>query len=143
MNTTDSAVKLARLALAEVNGAIQPPRVQRDVVILSTRVTRERKNGGHTEVTYIAAVDRKPARLDPMTTMVELSAWAIDVEPTRTGLTAPGRNPRDLPTLSTTSPTTVASAQQQPYRITRSDTEHWTKLEDVLNALIDVSTKKP
>jgi hypothetical protein len=136
-------VKLARYALGEVNGAIQQSKVQRDVIILSTRYTRERKNGGHTEVTIIAAVDRKPARLEPMTTMVELSAWAIDVEPSRTGLASTGRSPRDLPTLSTTSPTTVSSSQQQPYRITRDDTEHWNKLEDVLNTLIDVSTRKP
>lgn len=136
-------MKLARYALGEVGGAIQQARVQRDVVVIATRYTRERKNGGHTEVTIFAAVDRKPARLEPIATMVELSAWAIDVLPTRTGLSAPGRNPRDLPTLTTTSPMTVSSSQEQPYRITRGDTLHWNKLEDVLNSLIDISTKKP
>jgi hypothetical protein len=139
----DSAVKLARFALGEVKGAIQPAKVQREVIILSTQYTRERKNGGHTQITIIAAVDRKPSRLEPVATMVELSAWGIDVEPTSTRLVGTS-NPsaRDLPTLTTTSPRTMSSSQQQPYRITRSDSPHWTALEDVLNALIDISTKK-
>lgn len=135
-------MKLARLALLEANGAIQPARLQRDIIVVSTQYTRERRNGGHTQITIIAAVERKPARLEPLTTMVELSAWAMDVQPGTTSLAGP-RGGRDLPTLTTTpSPMSVTSAQQQPYRITRSDTEHWNVLEEVLNALVDISTKR-
>lgn len=139
--SADSAVKLVRFALGEVNGAIQPARIQRDVIVISTQYTRQRHNGGHTQITIFGAIDRKPARLDPLTTMVELSAWGMDEQPSSTRMAmVPGSR---LPTLQTTSPTTVASAQYQPYRITRGDTLYWSQLEDVLNALIDLSTKKP
>ena len=140
--SADSALKLVRFALGEVNGAIQPARVQRDVIVISTQYTRQRHNGGHTQVTIFAAVDRKPARLEPLTTMVELSAWGMDEQPSVTSLAGP-RGGRDLPTVTTTSPMSVTSSQQQPYRITRRDSLHWNQLEEVLNALIDVSTKKP
>ena len=120
---------------------MQQPRIQRELLIISTQYTRERKNGGHTQVTLIAAIDRKPARVDPVTTMVELSAWAIDIEPEVTQLVGP-RTGRDLPTLTTTSPLTMGTAQRQPYRVTRKENPlEWGQLEEVLNAFIDLTSK--
>lgn len=127
----DSAVKLAQFALASIRGQPQTPRIQGPLVIVGSRYHRDRRNGGHTEITMIVAIDRT-AR--DSITQLELSAWALEVQPERTAL-AP--TPRGLPTLTTTSPMTVSSSQQQPYPVTREDKEHWRALMDVLEALIE------
>ena len=136
--STDSVVRLAKFALGSVRGAVQPPQVQRDFILVSTEYSQNRPNGGHTQVTIIAAVHRKMTATTPAYTRVDLSAWGLDVEPTATRLAArPGaRDNRDLPTLRTTSPAAMASSQRQPYRLTKSDSA-WIAVEEILDAFIE------
>jgi hypothetical protein len=126
---TDSVVKLAQFAVGTIKGQPQTPRIQGPLVIVGSRYDRDRRNGGHIEVTMMVAIDRT---VRDSITRIELSAWAVEVQPERTALGGTGR----LPTMTTTSPTTVASIQQQPYRVTRDDTEHWRSVMVVLEALI-------
>lgn len=129
---TDSVVKLAQFALASIKGTPETPRVQGPLIVVGTRYSRDRPNGGHIEVTVITAIDRT---VRDSITRIEVSAWAMDVEPTRTALAGP-RTGRDLPTLTTTSPTTISSSQQQPYRVTR-DHDHWPSVMEVVEAFVD------
>ena len=129
---TDSVVKLAQFALTSIKGTPETPRVQGPLVIVGTRYSGDRPNGGHIEVTVITAIDRT---VRDSVTRIEVSAWAVDVEPDRTALAGP-RGGRDLPTLTTTSPTTVSFAQRQPYRVT-PDHEHWRSVVDVVEAFAE------
>lgn len=134
----DSAARLARYALGAVKGAIQPHRIQREVLLVSTQYTRQQRNTRYVQITIIAAVDRKMTEGPVPATMVELSAWAIDLPPQETAL-AGSRG--SLPTLTTSTPYTMSSSQLQPYRITRKDVEDWAALEEVLNSLIDLTSR--
>ena len=134
----DSAVKLARYALGAIRGAIQPQQIQREVLLVSTQYTRQQRNMRYVQITIIAAIDRKMTEGAVPATMVELSAWAIDLPPQETALAGPRGS---LPTLTTTTPYTVSSSQLQPYRITRKDAEDWASLEEVLNSLMDLTAK--
>ena len=136
----DSALKQVRFALGVTKGALQPPRVQGPAILLSARTSRERPNGGHREVSYLAAVSR--AMTDSVT-LVELSAWGIDVQPERTALMAPAGPPsaRTLPTITTTSPTTMSAIQQQPFRVTTDDKPEWAILEEILAAMLDTGAE--
>lgn len=126
---TDSAVKLAQFALASLKALPEQPRIQGPLVIVGSRYSRDRRNGGIKEVTVIVAVDRTVR--DSMTRL-EVSAWAIEMQPERTAMGGGGR----LPTLTTTSPTTMSSSQREPYRVSRDD-EDWKSVMEVVEAFVD------
>ena len=126
---TDSTIKLAQFALAAVKGLPESPRIQGPLVIVGSRYSRDRMDGGIKEVTVIVAIDRTVR--DSMT-RIEVSAWALDMRPERTVMGGGGR----LPTLTTTSPTTVSSTQREPYRVSRDD-EDWRSVMEVVEAFVD------
>jgi hypothetical protein len=137
----DSALKLARFALGTVNGMLQPRRVQRDHIVVSTRYLRTLHSGAQTEVSLIVAIERKRKGPDTSGTMLELSAWAIDVQPDHgvLAMTGSGRGTR---VSSAPMRQAVSSAQLQPYRLTRKDVADWRALEEVLYAILDHTAKK-
>ena len=132
----DSAVKLARFALGTINGTIkETPSRQR--VLVSTQHTREGA-AFHRQITIVAAVQRKPVGPAADTTVVELSAWAVDqVEAVRTK-TLSGR---PIPRLQSNAP--IGSiAQDRPYLITATKSpDDWRTMEDVLGALVALSSR--
>lgn len=136
--TPDSAARQVRFALGSTKGALQQPTVQGDAILLSARTSRERMNGGHREVSYLAAISRV---MRDSTTSIEISAWGLDIEPERVGLTATGRGTRDLPTITSSSPTTVSGSQRQPFRITVSDKIEWALLEEIVAAMLDTGAE--
>src|SRR5688500_10494262 len=75
--TFDSTVNLARFALQAIDGSLQMPRVRPRTTSVSTHYTTPRRGGGHTQVAIIAAVNRSAS--DSSRTIVELSAWLLDV----------------------------------------------------------------
>lgn len=136
----DSAVKLARFAMSHVKGDIQPVRVQRNHTLVMTQYRRALHSGAQTQISLIAAVPRKPTTTDPLSTSVEFSAWAVEVQPDFNRLTMTGTG---RATRVSSEPTVrgVSSAQLQPYRLTRKDSADWALLEEVVYALLDLTAK--
>lgn len=136
----DSAVKLARFAMGHVKGAIQPTRVQRNHTLVMTQYTRALHSGAQTQVSLIAAVARKPSATEPLSTTVEFSAWAVEVQPDMSRLTMSGVG-RGTTVSSAPRVQGASSAQLQPYRLTRKDAADWAMLEEIMYALLDMTAK--
>lgn len=134
----DSAIKIARYALGTINGAIREiPNKER--VLVSTQYTREGASF-HRNITIVASVHRKPVGAQADTTVLELSAWAVDqVEAVRTK-TLSGR---PIPRLQSNAP--IGSvAQDRPYLITATKApDDWRTMQDVLGAIVALSRPKP
>ena len=133
----DSAIKIARYALGTINGAIREiPNKER--VLVSTQYTREGATF-HRSITIVASVHRKPVGAQADTTVVELSAWAVDqVEAVRTK-TLSGR---PIPRLQSNAPI-GAVAQDRPYLITASKApDDWRTMEEVLGAMVALSPRR-
>ena len=124
---TDSTVKLAQFALGSIRGTPETPRIQGPLIVVGTRYSRDRPNGGQIEVTVITAIDRT---VRDSITRIEVSAWAVDIAPDRTAMGS--TDSRGLRPLSTS----VSSAQRQPYRVTR-DHDHWPSVMEVVEAFVD------
>lgn len=133
----DSTVKLTRFALSTINGSIAQERTNRDRVLVSTQYTREGATF-HRQITIVAAVQRRPVGAQSDTTVVELSAWAVDqVEAVRTR-TLSGR---PIPRLSSNAPI-GSSPQDRPYLVTETRSpEDWRTMQDVLRALVAVAPR--
>ena len=129
-------MKLARFALGTINGTIREiPNRQR--VLVSTQYTREGASF-HRNITIVASVQRQPVGINADTTVVELSAWAVDqVEAVRTK-TLSGR---PIPRLQSNAPI-GAVAQDKPYLITATKApDDWRTMQDVLGALVALSPR--
>ena len=133
----DSTVKLARFALSTINGSINQERSNRDRVLVSAQYTREGSTF-HRQVTIIAAVQKRPVGANSDTTVVELTAWAVDqVEAVRTK-TLSGR---PIGKLQTNAPI-GSSPQDRAYLVTPSKSpEDWQTMQDVLGALVALSPR--
>ena len=136
----DSAVKLARFAMGAVKGELQPSRFQRNQTLVMTQYTRRLHSGAQTRISLIAAIARKPTTTEPMTTSIELTAWAMDVQPDMNRLTMSGTG-RSTTVGSTPTLRATSSAELQPYRLTRKNVEDWAALEEVMYALLDLTAK--
>ena len=127
--TPDSAVRLAKFALAVFDGVDELPRARKEGVVVARRYVRARKGGGQTDVAVIAIV-LQPIREATDTTRIQLSAWVLE---TRADL------PQPLPQRRAPPPGAVAAERpaaamrpNQPRRITASDSTDWGTLQLVL-----------
>ena len=125
--TFDSTVNLARFALQAIDGSLQMPRVRPRTTSVSIHYTTPRRGGGHTQVAIIAAVNRSTA--DSSRTIVELSAWLLDVAHQLT----PAQRRAGIPT---TAITTNAPVLNRPRLVTPADTAHYKSLEYVLESFV-------
>jgi hypothetical protein len=122
----DSAVKLAKYAMGAIDGTISLPRVRPKLTTVSTHYVRNRRGGGHTEVAVMAAISTEPR---DSVTLVELSAWALDMQQEQTYAQRRSRTPATP--LSQNAP-----ALKTPRAITVADTSDWRALSDVLDAFV-------
>jgi hypothetical protein len=127
----DSTVKLAQFAIGAVQGVDELPQTRKEGIVLARRYAHARRGGGQTDVAIIAIVELA-TRVAAETTLVQLSAWALDtraplpVAPPRRA----GPNPASAAAQRTTS---VAMRPNQPRRITPRDTANWALLQIVLD----------
>lgn len=135
--SVDSTVKLARFALSTINGSINQERTDKQRILVTTQYTREGATF-HTQVTIVAAVQKRQVGASSDTTVVELTAWALDHADAVRTKTLSGR---PIPRLSSNAP--IGSSQQdRPYLVTQSRLpEEWRKMEEVLVALVAISRK--
>ena len=132
----DSAIKIARYALGTINGAIKEIPT-RERVLVSTQYTREGATF-HRNITIVATVQRKPVGARADTTVVELSAWAVDQVEAKRTKTLSGRS---IPRLESNAP--IGSvAQDRPYLITANKApDDWRTMQDVLGAIVALSPR--
>jgi hypothetical protein len=127
--TPDSAVKLARFALAIVDGVDDLPRARKEGVVVARRYARARKGGGQTDVAVFAIV-LQPIPESTDTTLIQLSAWVLE---TRAELPQPLPQRRAHPAAAVGAERPVAAMRpNQPRRITASDSTDWGLLQLVL-----------
>lgn len=129
-------MKLARFALSTINGSIKETPSSRRVLV-STEYTREGATF-HRQITIVAAVQRAPVGAQRDTTVVELSAWAVDQVEAKRTKTLSGR---PIPRLESNAP--IGSvAQDRPYLITESKApDDWRTMQDVLSALVALAPR--
>jgi hypothetical protein len=131
----DSAVKLVRMALGNLNGTIRAPQLQRDHVVVSTQLMHERPMGGFRRITVIATIERQATPTDTARTGIEISAWAIDIQTDalriaeRVGELRPS-------TITGPSPVSMTSSQTQGYPITPKDIREWELLERLADTFV-------
>jgi hypothetical protein len=125
----DSVLKLAKTAMTTIDGTLQLPTVRPTLTTVSTHYVRNRRGGGQTQVAVMAAIDRRVA--DPLTpiTVVQLSAWALDMPHQLT----PAQRRAGIPI---TPITTNTPATPRPRAITMADTSDWRALEFVVEAFV-------
>lgn len=126
--TADSAVRLAKFAIAIVDGVDELPRARKEGIVIARRYTRPRKGGGQTDVAVIAIV-HQPSRDSTETTLIQLSAWALD---TRADLPQPQQRRVHPAAAVTAQRPPVAMRPNQPRRVTASDSTDWGMLQLVL-----------
>ena len=125
----DSVLKLAKVAMAAIDGSLQLPTIRPTLTTVSTHYIRNRVGGGQTQVAVMAAIDRRMA--DPLSpvTIVQVSAWALDMPHQ---LSAAQRRAG----VPATPITTNAPAIVRPRAITAADTTDWKSLEFVVEAFM-------
>lgn len=131
----DSALTLAKAALGSIEGVVQLPKVRPQLYTVANHVYRNREGGGQTQVSVIAAVDRRVRDATAPVTLIELSVWVLDMPHQ---LTAAQRRAG----VPATPLTTNAPAFRQPRAMTPRDTLHWRTLEYVVDALVSHGAKR-
>lgn len=131
----DSALKLAKYALAEIDGQVQLPQVRPKFVSVSTHYIRTRRGGGQTQVAIIAGLERQVADSSQPMTLVELRAWALD---TQERVTQSARRSG----MPTTPLSLNAPAQKTPRAITAADVNDNGNLEIVYEAFVRLGARR-
>ena len=131
----DSALSLAKAALGSIEGVVQLPRVRPQMYTVANHVYRNREGGGQTQVSVIAAVDRRVRDATAPASLIEVSVWVLDMPHQ---LTAAQRRAG----VPATPLTTNAPAFRQPRAMTPRDTLYWRSLEHVVDALVNYGAKR-